>query len=76
MSSQDSISHIFGRNVKRVRLANSLSQEQLGDRCGLHRTYISDIELGNRNPTLQTAAKIAQSLDVDIVQLLIDGTAQ
>ncbi|WP_213074226.1 helix-turn-helix domain-containing protein [Acinetobacter pittii] len=48
------------------------SQEQLADHCGLHRTYISGIERGKRNPTLQIIDILARSLQVHPADLLKD----
>lgn len=53
----------YGRAVRKVRLEQSISQEELADRCGLHRTYISDIELGKRNLSLENIERIAISLN-------------
>lgn len=53
----------YGRAVRKVRLERGISQEELADRCGLHRTYISDIELGKRNLSLENIERIAISLD-------------
>ncbi|MEI7252790.1 helix-turn-helix transcriptional regulator, partial [Pectobacterium versatile] len=43
----------FGQRVKTLRLQAGLSQEAFADKCGLDRTYISGIERGVRNPTLE-----------------------
>lgn len=53
----------FGQVVRSRRVDLGLSQEELGARCGLDRTYISGIERGRRNPTIQTIWKIAQGLN-------------
>ena len=42
----------YGQAVRKVRLEQGISQEELADSCGLHRTYISDVELGKRNISL------------------------
>jgi transcriptional regulator with XRE-family HTH domain len=60
----------FGKNVQRIRSSRDLSQEELGELSGLHRTYISGIERGIRNPTLTVIVKIAAALGVEPGQLL------
>lgn len=60
----------FGRRVREHRLALGLTQQELADRAGLHRSYIGEIELGKRNITLESAEKIAKALRIDITQLL------
>ena len=52
----------FGRAVRRSRDDAGLSQEELGFRSGVHRTYISEIERGEKCPTLQTVARLAAAL--------------
>ena len=53
----------YGQAVRKVRLEQGNSQEELADRCGLHRTYISDVELGKRNISLENIERIAISLN-------------
>ncbi len=53
----------YGQAVRKIRLEQGISQEELADRCGLHRTYISDIELGKRNLSLENIERIAISLN-------------
>lgn len=52
----------FGRIVRARRLAAELSQEELAARAGLHRTFISMIERGTRNPSLDVIRKLAAGL--------------
>ncbi len=59
----------FGNTVRHLRQMQNISQEELADRCGLHRTYISDIELGKRNVSLENIERIAISLSVSIAEL-------
>lgn len=66
-----SICEQFGKNVKKYRLKAKLSQEKLGELCNLHRTYISDIERGKRNISLNNIEKIALALKIDIQSLFI-----
>jgi len=60
----------LGRNVRRLREENGWSQEEYADRAGIHRTYVSDIERGRRNPTVTVVEKLAKPLRVDAGQLL------
>ena len=59
-----------GANVRHYREKAEVSQEELGERSGLHRTYISGVERGVRNPTVLVLAKIAKALGVDASLLL------
>jgi transcriptional regulator with XRE-family HTH domain len=59
-----------GLNVKRFRKERGLSQEKLAFECGLHRTYVSGVERGVRNPTVLVLEKIAGALSVASSQLL------
>ena len=56
---------VLAKNIKELRLSKHLAEI-----CGLHRTYISDIERGNRNVSIDNIEKIARSLDVDPALLL------
>lgn len=62
----------LAKNIKDIRLSKHLSQEELADICGLHRTYISDIERGIRNISVDNIEKIADGLGVEPSQLLED----
>lgn len=59
-----------GLNTKRLREAKGWSQEQLAFECGLHRTYISGVERGVRNPTVTVVEKIASALGAPASALL------
>jgi transcriptional regulator with XRE-family HTH domain len=59
-----------GSNVKKYRKERGLSQEQLAFECGLHRTYVSGVERGVRNPTVVILERIAVALKVDSSKLL------
>ncbi len=54
-----------GLNLKRLREARGKSQEELAFDCGLHRTYVSGVERGVRNPTVLVLGKLAKGLKVD-----------
>jgi transcriptional regulator with XRE-family HTH domain len=62
---------LIGGNVRRLRLAAGLSQEELVHRAGIDRTYLSDIERGISNPTVQMLSDIAAVLAVPLVVLLV-----
>lgn len=59
-----------GRNMQRIRKEANLSQEELAFECGLHRTYISGVERGIRNPTVLILDKIAKALRIPITDLV------
>lgn len=60
----------FGRRVRKARGAAGISQEELGHRCGLHRTYISSLERGERNVGLLNILTVATVLEVEPAELL------
>ena len=62
-----------GRNVRRFRDELGVSQEELAFECELHRTYISGVERGVRNPTVVVLEKIARALKVPASRLLEDA---
>jgi transcriptional regulator with XRE-family HTH domain len=62
----------LGANVRRARRDAGLSQMALADRCGLHFTEISRLELAERDPRLTTILKVARGLDMTPSELL-DG---
>ena len=53
-----------GLNVQRIRRTRGWSQEELAFQSGLHRTYISGIERGTRNPTVTVLKELADALAV------------
>lgn len=57
-------------NIIRLRKERGWSQEELADRAGLHRTYISGVERCVRNPTITVVAKISAALSVEVALLL------
>jgi transcriptional regulator with XRE-family HTH domain len=54
----------FGKTLKSRRHSVNLSQEQLGLKSGLSRPYISDLEMGKKDPSLFTIFKLADALKV------------
>jgi transcriptional regulator with XRE-family HTH domain len=64
------INVLFGLRLRQLRLQKGMTQEQLGYECGLHRTYVGQIERAEKNITLKNIEKIAKNLDVNITELL------
>ena len=60
----------FGARLKSVRTKRGISQERLAEIAGLHRTFVSLIERGQRNITLETIEKLATALDVGMPDLM------
>lgn len=69
MKNAKNITVRFGQRVKTLRLQAGLSQEAFADKCGLDRTYISGIERGVRNPTLEVIGVIADGLGIELAVL-------
>ncbi len=59
----------FGRRLRELRRAHGLSQEELAFRAGLHRTYVSSAERGERNVSIVNLEKLANALSVEICEL-------
>jgi transcriptional regulator with XRE-family HTH domain len=59
----------FAINLRKARTKKKVSQEELGFRCDLHRTEISLLERGGREPRLGTIVKLASALDTSVEEL-------
>ncbi|HBZ83229.1 MULTISPECIES: helix-turn-helix domain-containing protein [Brevibacillus] len=59
----------LGDRIRVLRLDKGLSQEQLGERSGLHPNYIGQIERGEKNLTIESLQKISRSLQIPLEQL-------
>ena len=66
------IRHRLGSNLKRLRTLRGWSQERLGFEAGIHRTYVSDLERGARNPSIMLLEKLAAPLEVPASVLIAD----
>jgi len=60
------ITRLVGKRLRELRQAKGLSQEQLGELCGLHRTYVGAVERGEKNVTVVTLSRIATALGVPV----------
>jgi len=65
-----SVQDRFPRLVRQLRKARGWSQEQLAEQADLNRSYVGEIERGTAAPSLQTAEKLAQALDLQLSALL------
>ena len=63
---------VFGTNVRRYRTQLGLSQEKFAEKCGLHRTYISDIECFRRSISLDNIQKIADAFEIETYKLFLE----
>ncbi|MDE7211569.1 MAG: helix-turn-helix domain-containing protein [Lachnospiraceae bacterium] len=63
---------VFGSNVRHYREGLGLSQEKLAETCGLHRTYISDLERFQRNISINNVQKIADALNIPAYILFVE----
>lgn len=60
----------LGKKIKELRLKAGYSQEELAAKAGLHRTYMSDVERGERNVSVENIEKIVKALGVKSSDLL------
>ena len=61
---------LVGRNVRAVRQARGMTQEQLAEKSGFSQQYISDLERGRRNPTVVSLYELAQALRSTTIELI------
>jgi len=64
------LSELFGKNVRSARIDKGWTQEQLAFEAGVKRGYVSEIENGKRNPSLDVVEKIADALGLKPAKLL------
>ena len=66
---EEELAKRFGELVRRLRVEKGYSQEELSFRVGLHQTYVSSVERGERNVTIGTADRIARALGTTLANL-------
>lgn len=66
------ILRILGTKLRSYREAKGLSQEEVSFGAGIHRTYLSQIELGDRNPSFLVLVRICNTLNINISELMIE----
>lgn len=64
------VSAAFGHTIRKLRLSKGLTQEELGFEADLRRTFISSLELGEKQPSLKTIQQLATALDMPMSKLL------
>lgn len=71
MAQRSQASVALGLAVRELRRQAGLSQEELGFRSGMHRTYVGGIERGERNPSWINIVRIAQALSIQPAELVM-----
>jgi transcriptional regulator with XRE-family HTH domain len=71
----DDVTVRFGRRLREVRTGKGISQEKLAELAGLHRTYVSSVERGERNISLVNIENLANALGVPMAALMPDRPA-
>jgi transcriptional regulator with XRE-family HTH domain len=61
---------VFASRLRQIRQLKGLSQEELADMAGLHRTYVGSVERSERNISIDNIERLAIALEVDIIELL------
>jgi DNA-binding XRE family transcriptional regulator len=59
----------LGRTLKQLRRERGITQQELANKAGLHRTYLSDMERGSRNPSLTSLERVAAALDFSLSEV-------
>jgi transcriptional regulator with XRE-family HTH domain len=67
---------LLGRNVRRLRQEQAMSQEELAFRADMKRSYLSDLERGVRNPTVRALGRLAEALNCSATELLSTTTVE
>ena len=76
VASADPLFDAFGAAVRALRTRRGLTQEVLAERAHLHRTYVTDVELGRRNVSLFNIGRFAVALEVSMVELIGETEAR
>jgi transcriptional regulator with XRE-family HTH domain len=69
----EQLTKVLANNLRGFRRARRISQEELAEICGLHRTYVGSVERGERNVTLSTLEAFSTALGVSVISLLTPG---
>lgn len=72
MHTNQTLRTAFGQRIRDLRKQQGISQEAFADKCGFMRTYMSRIETGTANPSLEAAKVLASGLGMTLSDLLRD----
>lgn len=70
MKTRSSARRIFAENLRKARLAKKLSQEDLAELSGLHRTYVGSVERAERNVSIENMERLSVAVSVSLPDLL------
>jgi transcriptional regulator with XRE-family HTH domain len=73
MKTKSSARRIFAENLRKARLAKNLSQEDLAEVSGLHRTYVGSVERAERNVSIDNMERLSAAVGVSLPDLLKEG---
>ena len=73
MKTKASARGIFAENLRKARLAKKLSQEDLAELSGLHRTYVGSVERSERNISIENMERLSVAVSVSLPDLLKEG---
>jgi len=65
----DNVRVLVGERIRNLRKERGWSQEELGEKADLHHTYVGAVERGEKNASIDTLDKIADALDIEMVDL-------
>lgn len=71
----DDVLAAFGTGIRKLRVQRGLSQEGLAELAGVHRTYLGDVERGQRNVSLVNIDRLARALSLDLPTLMAEVEA-
>lgn len=72
MATHPALRKRFGHRIRELRLTKGMTQEAFADYCGFARTYMSRIETGGANPSLDAINVLAEALHVSLAELFAD----
>jgi len=71
--SETQILRLLAERIKTLRQARGWTQEQLAERAAMQRSYLADLELGRRNPSVRTLVKVANAFGIAVPELFETG---